>query len=70
MQVKSDERTGKYRDQSAHLRQYTQANNIPVELKESMQEHLRLHFDTQEASDEQILSTFPSTIRRRIMQYL
>ena len=31
-----------------------QANRIPEELKESMQEHLRLHFDTQDASDEQV----------------
>lgn len=30
-----------------------QTNRIPPELKESMQEHLRLHFDTQDASDEQ-----------------
>jgi len=54
LQVKADERTGSYREQSANLNQYTQANRIPSELKESMQEHLRLHFDTQDASDEQV----------------
>ncbi len=27
--VKNDERTGKFRDQSASLRQYTTINNIP-----------------------------------------
>ncbi|KAI7843594.1 hypothetical protein COHA_002836 [Chlorella ohadii] len=43
-------------------------NRIPPELRESMQEHLRLHFDTQDASDEQVLSIFPTTIRRRILQ--
>ena len=100
-QVKADERTGNFREQSANLNQYTQvrppgggcgrapaaggcswahlkdcrtahlhdacpptclpsppvcvqANGIPSELKESMQEHLRLHFDTQDASDEQV----------------
>lgn len=31
-----------------------QTNRIPPELRESMQEHLRLHFDTQDASDEQV----------------
>ncbi|PSC71927.1 potassium channel SKOR [Micractinium conductrix] len=68
--VKADERTGNFREQSANLIQYTQTNRIPPELKESMQEHLRLHFDTQDASDEQVLSIFPTTIRRRILQYL
>jgi hypothetical protein len=33
---------------------HVQANRTPSELKESMQEHLRLHFDTQDASDEQV----------------
>lgn len=47
---------------------YAQTNRIPPELRESMQEHLRLHFDTQDASDEQVLSIFPTTIRRRILQ--
>ena len=33
---------------------FLQTNRIPPELRESMQEHLRLHFDTQDASDEQV----------------
>jgi hypothetical protein len=53
LQVKADERTGNFRERSANLNLYTQTNRIPSELKESMQEHLRLHFDTQDASDEQ-----------------
>jgi hypothetical protein len=52
-QVKADERTGNFRERSANLNQYTQTNHIPSELRESMQEHLRLHFDTENASDEQ-----------------
>lgn len=68
--VKQDERTGKYRDQSANLRQFTAANRLPTELRDSLQEHLRLHFDTSEVSDEQVLSIFPSAIRRRILRHL
>lgn len=68
--VKADERTGNFRERSANLNQYTQTNHIPSELRESMQEHLRLHFDTENASDEQVLSIFPTTIRRRILKYL
>lgn len=28
-----------------------------------MQDHLRVHFETEEASDEAVLSVFPGTIR-------
>ena len=28
--VKADERTGRYRDRSMHLKNFTQANNLPV----------------------------------------
>jgi hypothetical protein len=35
-----------------------------------MQEHLRLHFNNEEASDEQVLQIYPSTIRRRILRHL
>ena len=43
-----DERTGKYRDQSANLREFTSAHELPPELIDSLQDHLRLHFDTSE----------------------
>lgn len=35
-----------------------------------MQEHLRLHFESEELSDESVLSIYPSTIRRRILRHL
>ncbi|GAX74508.1 hypothetical protein CEUSTIGMA_g1957.t1 [Chlamydomonas eustigma] len=68
--VKQDERTGKYRDQSANLREFTSTHSLPADLKESLQEHLRLHFDTSEASEEQVLSVYPTAIRRRILRFL
>lgn len=35
-----------------------------------MQSHLRLHFKHEEASNEQVLSVYPTTIRRRILRHL
>ena len=59
-----------YRDLSANLRTYSATNDLPPELKTTMQEHLRLSFNNREASDEQVLSIYPSTIRRRILRHL
>ena len=52
--VKADERTGRYRDLSSNLRAYSALNNLPQELKDTMQEHLRLSFSNSEASDDQV----------------
>ncbi|KAF6256108.1 hypothetical protein COO60DRAFT_1702472 [Scenedesmus sp. NREL 46B-D3] len=68
--VKNDERTGRYRDLSSNLKTYTTLNQLPPELKDEMQEHLRLKFNNQEASDDQVLSIYPTTIRRRILRHL
>ncbi|KIY97752.1 Potassium channel AKT1 [Monoraphidium neglectum] len=51
--VKADERTGRYRDMSANLRAYSALNNLPQDLKDTMQEHLRLSFSSSDASDDQ-----------------
>jgi hypothetical protein len=40
------------------------------ELKESMQSHLRLHFANEEAADEAVLASYPTTIRRRLLRHL
>uniref|UniRef100_A0A383VAB8 Cyclic nucleotide-binding domain-containing protein n=1 Tax=Tetradesmus obliquus TaxID=3088 RepID=A0A383VAB8_TETOB len=68
--VKNDERTGRYRDLSSNLKTYSTLNALPPELKDEMQEHLRLKFNHQEASDDQVLSIYPTTIRRRILRHL
>lgn len=44
----------RYRDLSANLKAYSALNNLPPELKETMQEHLRLSFSSSEASDDQV----------------
>ncbi|CAL8465533.1 g5069 [Coccomyxa elongata] len=68
--VKHDERTGRYRDLSTNLKEYINVNEIPDDLNGSMHSHLRLHFNNEEASDEQVLHIFPTTIRRRILRHL
>lgn len=35
-----------------------------------MADHLRLHFSSQEASDEEVLAIYPAAIRRRILRHL
>jgi hypothetical protein len=35
-----------------------------------MKDHLRLHFTSQEASDDKVLRGFPTTIRRRVLRHL
>ena len=40
------------------------------ELQESMQDHLKLHFEHEEATEEQVLATFPTALRRRILRHL
>jgi hypothetical protein len=53
--VKGDERVGRFRDRSSSLRAYASLNDLPASLTDSMQDHLRLHFNSEEASDEQVL---------------
>jgi hypothetical protein len=43
-----------YRDLSSNLKTYSTLNQLPPALKDEMQEHLRLKFNHQEASDDQV----------------
>ena len=54
--IKNDERTGRFRERSSNIKAYTRVNNVPRPLHLAMLEHLRLHFNNEEASDEQVLS--------------
>lgn len=68
--MKNDERTGQYRQRASNLKQYSSVNGIKPILRQEMQEHLRLHFNNEEAADEQVLGIYPPTIRRRILRFL
>jgi len=68
--VKSDERTGRFRDRSARLRDFAARSGVPPDLERSMDDHLRLYFANEEASDEAVLAAMPSAIRRRVLRHL
>eukprot|EP00884_Botryococcus_braunii_P006369 jgi/Botrbrau1/15733/Bobra.4_1s0102.1 len=68
--VKSDERMGRFRDRFATVRQFADSNRLPKELRERMEEHLRLYFETNDLADAQVLQVYPSTIRRQILRFL
>lgn len=68
--VKSDERAGHFRELSANLKHYSVVNDLPEELKDTMQDHLKLNFNCEDVSDEKVLSIYPTTIRRRILRHL
>jgi hypothetical protein len=48
---------------SANLRAYSALNNLPQDLKDTMQEHLRLSFSSSDASDDQVGSL---TVKRLV----
>lgn len=68
--VRDDERTGRFRDRSARLRDFTTRANVPPALAESMDSHLRLHFALEEADDESVLAIYPTALRRRVLRHL
>lgn len=68
--VKGDERVGQYRQMQQHLQAYSSINALPLDLRESMASHLKLHFNSSERNDEAVLGAYPSTIRRRVLRYL
>lgn len=68
--VRGDERTREYRDRMKSVQEYTQQHSIPKVVSDLMQEHVELHFRSQEHSDERVLASLPSTIRRRTLRHL
>lgn len=47
-----------------------QVHGVPVPMKHAMQDHLKLHLSSKEASDEEVLAIYPSAIRRQILRHL
>ncbi len=39
-------------------------------LNQSMQEHLQMHIDMEDGSDEAVLQIYPAAIRRRVLRHL
>ena len=68
--VKSDERTGAYRDNLDSLQQYGRMHEFDDALMKGLKSQLRLGFQNQEICDEQVLKPFPSSVRRKILRRL
>lgn len=40
------------------------------ELRHGLEAHLRLHFNNSESSDDAVLSSYPTTLKRRVLRHL
>ncbi len=68
LMVKGDKRMKQFRDRVTNLRAYGKLNDVPDQLMKAMEAHTELHFHNDQASDEQVLSIYPQTIRRRVLR--
>jgi hypothetical protein len=68
--VKGDEKTGDYRDNLDSLQQYGQMHEFDDHFMTGLKSQLKLGFQNQEVSDEQVLKPFPSAVRRKILRKL
>jgi len=68
--VKGDEKTGQYRDNLDSLQQYEHMHQFDDHFMKMLKSQLKLGFQNQEISDEQVLKSFPSTVRRKILRKL
>mmetsp|Transcript_9128 Transcript_9128/g.17196 ORF Transcript_9128/g.17196 Transcript_9128/m.17196 type:complete len:487 (+) Transcript_9128:474-1934(+) len=68
--VKGDEKTGQYRDNLESLQQYGHMHQFDDHFMKILMSQLKLGFQNQEISDEQVLKSFPSTVRRKILRKL
>ncbi|KAG7349409.1 ankyrin repeat domain protein [Nitzschia inconspicua] len=68
--VKGDEKTGAYRDNLDCLQQYGHMHEFDDTFMNGLKSQLKLGFQNQEISDEQVLKPFPSPVRRKILRKL
>jgi CRP-like cAMP-binding protein len=68
--VKGDEKTGQYRDSLDSLQHYGHMHQFDDQFMMMLKSQLKLGFQNQEISDEQVLKSFPSPIRRKILRKL
>ena len=68
--VKGDEKTGAYRDNLDSLQQYGRMHDFDDNFMSMLKSQLKLGFQNQEISDEQVLKPFPSAVRRKLLRRL
>ncbi|EFJ46902.1 hypothetical protein VOLCADRAFT_92690 [Volvox carteri f. nagariensis] len=70
MMVRADEHSKSFRDSMTHLVEYSRENELPERLYKAMREHLEVHFDSAQTADDNVLSIYPTTIRRLVLRHL
>ena len=68
--VKSDEKTGLYRESLQVLDKYATLHNFDKKLTKRLRNQLKLDFENKDISDEQVLHFFPASIRRKLLRRL
>ena len=68
--VKSDEKTGCYRDTLQTLDQYSKMHDFDHGFHKRLKTQLKLDFNNREISDEHVLQNFPSSMRRKVLRRL
>ena len=70
LMLSGDEKTRSYRESLEALHSYSRMHGFDDVLINRLKRQLRLEFNNQEVSDEQVLKHFPSAVRRKILQRL
>lgn len=65
--VKNDENTGHYRDTLERLEQYSKINEFERDFHEDLTAQVILDYENHDVADEQVLSHFPTAVRRKVL---
>ncbi|GFH16634.1 potassium channel AKT2, partial [Haematococcus lacustris] len=68
--IKGDKRMERFRDKRTQLSSFAKKMAVPQVLTASMQEHLEMEHKSDQAPDEQVLSIYPSCLRRAVMRHI
>eukprot|EP00882_Tetradesmus_deserticola_P002691 GHRQ01002862.1.p1 GENE.GHRQ01002862.1~~GHRQ01002862.1.p1 ORF type:complete len:924 (+),score=556.38 GHRQ01002862.1:315-3086(+) len=68
--ARGDESSARYRHRMHALERYGSDKGLPQDMRELIEEHLRLHLTTSQEADEQMLASLPTTLRRRVLRHL
>ncbi|MCO5583092.1 hypothetical protein L7F22_036999 [Adiantum nelumboides] len=68
--VDANSRTKKYRDSTKALASFAKRHHLPYELREQMQDHVRLKYKTETLKHDEIMNALPKAIRSSIARRL
>lgn len=68
--VKTDERTGIYRDKLHKLQLYSDTHDFDEKLRKQLKRQVKLDFTNSDVADEQVLAHLPSALRRKVLRRL